>query len=75
MIEINTEVLAQRLRFLRTEVLGLSVPAFCEKAGFSPSTYWSYMWQKHKPMERVVRDIATALGVSAEWLMGLKEEM
>lgn len=73
MIEFDRAVLAERLKFLRTDILGLTVDKFCLRADINVNTYYNYINQKHRAREHLVRCIAEACGVSAEWLMGLEE--
>lgn len=73
--EVNAEVLAERLRYLRTDILGLTVEEFCRRADINVNTYYNYLHQKHRARYRVVHDICQTFGVPEGWLMGLKEEM
>jgi len=74
MTEFDRAVFAERLKFLRTDILGLPVEEFCRRAGIALNTYYNCIHQKHRTREHLVRCVAEACGVSAEWLMGLEDE-
>ena len=72
--EFNMEEFSRRLRHLRMETLNMPTKPFAEKAGVSPGTINHYENQKCSPSASVVFNICKAYNVSADWLLGLKEE-
>lgn len=75
MQEFNKAVFAKRLRYLRTEILGLTVDEFCQRAGIAVQTYCNYLGQKHTARRTIVHEICQTFGVPEDWLLGQREEL
>lgn len=74
MTKHNAEVFAQRLKILRTEILGLSVADFCERAEIAVTTYYNIINQKHMPRLSVVRRISQLCAAPEIWLLGMEAD-
>lgn len=67
------EILAQRLKLLRTK-LGMTQKEFADKVGFTQATLSAYENNQKKPSLDIVKDIAEKCHVSIDWLCGLTDK-
>ena len=70
----DAAVCAQRIRHLRVNVLNMRIDDFAEKAGIAGPTIRHYEHARCTPGAYAVFNICKAHGVSADWLLGLKED-
>lgn len=70
--EEKLSVFARRLRQAR-KALGLGQAVFADKIGVHPNTYRFYESDTRKPQIDILVEIAKALNVSTDWLLGLKD--
>ena len=71
----DLETIAKRIYHLRKVENDLSRRKFAEKAGLSGRTVETYEHCQAYPSSYAVYAICKAYNVSADWLLGLKEEM
>ena len=64
----------RRLRHLRMEILHLPIKKFAAQAGISHGMICHYEAGRRGPSGQVLFVICKSYGVSADWLLGLKEE-
>lgn len=70
--EEKLSVFARRLRQAR-KAIGLGQAAFADKIGVHANTYRYYESDIKKPRFDILIEIAQALNVSIDWLVGLKD--
>lgn len=71
--EFDPEAFAKRLKYLRTKVLKLTRTQICEQVGVTRPTYREYEYGRYGPKACFVYNFCAAYGISADWLLGLKE--
>ena len=71
----NLETIAARIKHLRTKENNLSRKDFGEKAGISGRSIETYENCQAYPSSYAIYAICKAYKVSADWLLGLREEM
>ena len=75
MIEFDLKLCGSRMRQVRKEMFEGTVKEFCDKFEFSSATMYDCENGKIAPRPYVVVGVCREFGVSADWLLGLKEEM
>ena len=65
--------LGARIRSART-VAGLSQPELARRVGTTQSQIWAWEAEQKMPRLDSLALVATELGVSADWLLGLVED-
>lgn len=75
MNEFNPLVFANRLKHLRKNVLKLTRLEFSQKTDICEGTLRNYEVGRGSPNSGLVYNICTVCNVSADWLLGLKEDM
>lgn len=68
----TSTTLGSRIRRAR-ETAGLGQAEFARKIGVTPTNVWKWEMGHRDPKLRRLVDIAKLLGVSVDWLLGVRE--
>ena len=71
--DFDQEAFQKRLKYLRTEVLRLSRTQLAEQLGIAYATYENYESRFRSPKAHFVYNLCAAYGISADWLLGLRD--
>lgn len=71
--DFDQEAFQKRLKYLRTEVLHLTMAQVSERIGIAEPTYREYEGRRNAPKAHFVYNFCAAYGISADWLLGLRE--
>lgn len=74
MQEFNKKQFGQRLRYVRENIAKLPVMEFCQEIDLTVQSYHNYLSGYYYPKAWVVFNICRKFDVSADWLLGLKED-
>lgn len=75
MKQFDPKVCGKRMRQVRKGMYEGTVNAFCYEFEISIPTLYDCEHGKTPPRAHVVFNMCQAFGVSADWLLGLREEM
>ena len=71
--EFDKEAFTKRLKYLRTEKLQQTMAQVSQRIGMSEPTYRDYEAGRNGPKACFVYNFCAAYGISADWLLGLRE--
>ena len=73
--DLDKSQLAQRIHYVRTEIAHMTQTQFCRELDMAPATYYNYANAANYPNARILHAICVRFGVSANWLLGLEDNI